>query len=309
MANRFYTIMIIPERSSKVKKLVIPSTLIRGALIAGGALVVLILLSLFFSIEFFTKQELYKQTISKNQFLDNKLRELQSKVATTDSTVARIQNFEQKLRVIANIDNPNKNAAAMGALSKGEMNDYLSGNAGNASDDSQNESNYRTSNLDYKIDDLQVKATLQEQSLHDLYELLKERQSEFDAIPTIWPVKGWITSGFGYRVSPFTGSSQLHEGIDIASKLGSLIYSPAAGKVLAIDTSEGYGKTLLIDHGYGLVTMYGHNSEIYVKPGQKVKRGDAIAAVGSTGRSTGPHCHYELRLNGVPINPRKYILE
>ena len=305
--------MIIPERSSNVKKLVIPRTLIKTIIVSLSALFILMLVSVFFSIRYLSKEEQYKQTFAKNQFLDNRLRELQSKVATTDATVARIQSFEQKLRIVANLENPNKNTAGMGPFPKGEMdasngvNNSVEGYTG--ASEAQSDFNYKTSGLEFKIEDLQVKATLQEQSLHDLYELLKGRQSELDATPTIWPVHGWVTSGFGYRVSPFTGASQLHEGLDIAANLGSLVYAPASGKVLAIDTSESLGKTLLIDHGYGYVSMYGHNSEIFVKPGQKIKRGDLITAVGSTGRSTGPHLHYELHFNGVPINPRKYILE
>jgi murein DD-endopeptidase MepM/ murein hydrolase activator NlpD len=305
--------MIIPERSSNVKKIIVPGSLIRTAIIVASALFILAVSSLVFSIQYFSKQELYKQTFAKNQFLDNKLRELQSKVATTDSTLSRIQSFEQKLRVVANLDNTTKETAAIGALTKGDMdissNDMAAGGGFYDLNDSQNQFNYKTSGLEYKIDDLGVKTTLQEQSLHDLYELLKDRQSELDALPTVWPVKGWVTGNFGYRVSPFTGSSQLHEGLDIAARQGAIILAPAAGRVLAVDTSESFGKTLLIDHGYGLVTMYGHNSEIFVKPGQKIKRGDILAAVGTTGRSTGPHLHYEIRMNGAPVNPRKYILE
>ncbi len=309
MANKFFTLMIIPERSSNVKKIIIQKSLVKLTIAGGVALTVLLIASVYFSIMYFNKQDMYKQTFAKNQFLDNQLRELQTKVAATDSTVTRIQNFEQKLRLVANLDNQSTKTAAIGALSKDEINmskrdfDYA-GKMG-----SQSEFNYKTLGLEYKIDNLQIETTLQEQSLHDLYELLKGRQSELDAVPTTWPVKGWITSGFGYRVSPFTGSSQFHPGLDIAARHGTSVEAPAAGRVLALDTSEGFGKTLIIDHGYGFVTMYAHLSEIFVKPGHKVKRGESIAAVGTTGRSTGPHLHYEIRVNGVSVNPRNYILE
>lgn len=308
MANKFYTLMIIPERSSNVKKLVIPRSLIRTALVIASSLFIVLLVSLFLSIKYFSRQDLYKETFAKNEFLDTRLRELQSKIATTDSTLSRIQSFEQKLRVVANVEKASDGTAAMGAFTKGEM-ENMSSEGYTGRNDYQNQFGYKTSDMEYRIDDLQIRATLEEQSLHDLYELLKSRQSKLDATPTVWPVRGWVTSGFGYRVSPFTGANQLHEGLDIAASLGTSIRSPASGRVMAVDTSEGFGKTLLIDHGYGFVTMYGHNSEIYVKPGQRVKRGDVVAAVGNTGRTTGPHVHYELRMNGVPINPMKYILE
>lgn len=301
--------MIIPERSSQVKKIIVPKSFVRLAIAGSVALFLLIVFSAIFTVKYFSKQELYKKTFAKNQFLDNRLRELQGKVATTDATVARIQSFEQKLRVVANLEDRTHSTAAIGALSRGEMDMTKEGYGDPAQSELEREFGYRTQGLEYKIDDLQVKSTLQEQSLHDLYELLKGRQSGLDAVPTIWPVKGWVTSGFGYRVSPFTGASQFHSGLDIAARTGTLVHSPAAGRVLAIDTSEGFGKTLLIDHGYGFVTMYGHNSEIFVKPGQRIKRGDLVTAIGSTGRTTGPHLHYEIRINGVTVNPRKYILE
>lgn len=143
----------------------------------------------------------------------------------------------------------------------------------------------------------------------DLWENLSERQSLLNSTPSIRPARGWLTSKFGYRVSPYSGKPTMHNGIDIAAAPGTPVYATADGVVTYAAYDETYGKLVSIDHGYGITTRFGHNSQIYVQVGQKVNRWDVVAAVGSTGRSTGPHCHYEVRLNNVPINPLNYILD
>jgi murein DD-endopeptidase MepM/ murein hydrolase activator NlpD len=155
-----------------------------------------------------------------------------------------------------------------------------------------------------------VKETqLKEQSVIDLWESLSERQSLLNATPNMKPAKGWITSRFGYRTSPFTGKTTLHAGLDIAAAPGSPIYAPADGVVTFASYDEGYGKLVSIDHGFGVTTRFGHMSQIYVQVGQRVSKWDVVGAVGNTGRSTGPHCHYEVRINGTPVDPINYILD
>jgi len=155
-----------------------------------------------------------------------------------------------------------------------------------------------------------VKETqLKEQSVIDLWESLSERQSLMNATPNIKPAKGWITSRFGYRTSPFTGKTTLHAGLDVAAAPGSPIYAPADGVVIFASYDEGYGKLVSIDHGFGVTTRFGHMSQIYVQVGQRINKWDVIGAVGNTGRSTGPHCHYEVRINGTPVDPINYILD
>jgi murein DD-endopeptidase MepM/ murein hydrolase activator NlpD len=126
--------------------------------------------------------------------------------------------------------------------------------------------------------------------------------------PSIWPCKGWYSRGYGMKYDPFTGYKRMHHGIDLANHRGTPIVATADGKVVKVGTNGGKGKTVVIDHGYGFKSMYGHLSKAQVKRGQKVKRGDVIALMGSTGYSTGPHLHYEVTRNGKTLNPRKYIL-
>jgi murein DD-endopeptidase MepM/ murein hydrolase activator NlpD len=165
----------------------------------------------------------------------------------------------------------------------------------------------RISRIQEEIDQLRVAIELRRQSQEEIRGLFNDQRSVFSAKPSGWPVKGWLTSLFGRRKSPFSGRRVFHEGIDIACRTGTLIISSADGIVSFAGIKSGYGKIVIIDHGYGYQTCYAHNSKIFVKVGQRVKRGEKVAAVGNTGRSTGSHLHYEVRLNGAPVNPKKYL--
>jgi murein DD-endopeptidase MepM/ murein hydrolase activator NlpD len=127
------------------------------------------------------------------------------------------------------------------------------------------------------------------------------------AQPAIWPVEGPVTGGFGERIDPFNGEGAFHTGVDISAGYGRPIIAPADGVVTFAAPDSGYGNLLVLDHGYGISTRYGHLSGFAVTPGQTVHRGEVIAYVGLTGRSTGPHLHYEVRINGVAVNPYKYL--
>jgi len=155
---------------------------------------------------------------------------------------------------------------------------------------------------------LDEEATVEGKSLGELEGLLQNKRVLLTHTPSLWPTRGWLTSGFGYRISPFTGLRQRHEGIDISNRIGTPIIAPADGVVTNIGREWGFGKILVISHGFGFITRFAHLDRIDVKIGQKVKRGEEVAKMGSTGRSTGPHLHYEVRVNGVPVNPLKYIL-
>jgi len=122
-----------------------------------------------------------------------------------------------------------------------------------------------------------------------------------------WPVTGQITSPFGWRRSPFGGSPEFHQGLDIAANMGTTIIAPASGTVISAGWYGGYGNYVLIDHGGGMATGYGHLSQIFVSVGQQIQKGQAIGAVGSTGASTGPHLHFEVRINGKPVDPAAYL--
>jgi murein DD-endopeptidase MepM/ murein hydrolase activator NlpD len=128
-----------------------------------------------------------------------------------------------------------------------------------------------------------------------------------NAAPNLWPVEGQITGSFGERIDPFNGEGAFHSGVDISSNFGRPVVAPADGVVIFCDFMGGYGKAIAIDHGHGISTRYGHLSGYAVTPGQHISRGDVIGYVGASGRSTGPHLHYEVRINDTPVNPYKYL--
>jgi murein DD-endopeptidase MepM/ murein hydrolase activator NlpD len=128
-----------------------------------------------------------------------------------------------------------------------------------------------------------------------------------NSAPNLWPVEGQVTGSFGERIDPFNGEGAFHSGVDISSAYGTPIIAPADGVVTFADFMGGYGKALMVDHGHGISTRYGHLSGFAVTPGQHVHRGDVIGYVGLSGRSTGPHLHYEVRINDTPVNPYKYL--
>jgi murein DD-endopeptidase MepM/ murein hydrolase activator NlpD len=146
-------------------------------------------------------------------------------------------------------------------------------------------------------------------SLAKLLDGLEGKRRHLASTPAIWPTKGWLTSRFGNRVSPFTGARQFHGGIDIAGARGTDVIAPARGKVSFAGKRGPLGRSVTIDHGYGIRTTYGHNDELFVKRGQEIERGQVIASLGSTGRSTGPHLHYVVEVSGKAVNPLNYIFD
>jgi murein DD-endopeptidase MepM/ murein hydrolase activator NlpD len=135
----------------------------------------------------------------------------------------------------------------------------------------------------------------------------ESQQALARATPTIWPAAGWLSSAYGKRLDPFTGAPDFHTGLDISAHRGTPVRAPADGTVELAGTNGNYGKSVLVGHGFGLATRFGHLSSFVVRAGQSVKRGDLIGYVGSTGRATSPHLHYEVLLNGSPINPLRLL--
>jgi len=156
---------------------------------------------------------------------------------------------------------------------------------------------------------ISVGAEIQTGSLEELMIQLEDKHSRLVSMPSIWPTRGWLTSRFGPRISPFTGRRQHHAGIDIAAASGADIVAPAVGRVVFVGSKGPLGKSLILDHGFGVRTLYGHAKDIHVKIGDEVERGALVASVGSTGRSTGPHVHYVVKVNGKSRNPLDYIFD
>jgi murein DD-endopeptidase MepM/ murein hydrolase activator NlpD len=222
---------------------------------------------------------------------------LNKQVGEFQQQIQRLKEFDVKLRIIANLENAEETDSFLG----------VGGISPSAREPWQG-TETDLQRMKTELDRLCTEAEFREKSFQELYSFLEGKKKELACTPAIWPARGWLTSRFGYRIDPFTGLRQLHEGIDIANRIGTPIVAPADGVVARVFNNFGFGLMVEINHGYGIVTRYGHLSKSYVKVGKRVKRGDRIAAIGNTGRATGPHLHYEVRLNGVPINPQNYIL-
>ena len=240
---------------------------------------------------------------------ESKIRKIQAeKIATQvknlESEMARLGRFEKKLRVITSLgDSPQDSEKNWGVGGSYGLSSY------SFTTSIAHESKALANRLSNNLGHLTAQAKIKAISLQELDHFFKSQKSFLQSTPSIWPTRGWITSSFGYRKSPFTGLREMHEGWDIGARTGSAVRATADGTITAAGRERGYGKLIEIDHGYGLVTRYGHNSKNLIKVGSNVKRGQIVALVGNTGRSTGPHLHYEVLVNGVPVNPKNYILE
>lgn len=229
----------------------------------------------------------------------NQLLSLASKIKTIKKDILRIRDFDSKLRVMINIDQDQRGGTSLGGAESADFTDnYLP--------------MHRQEVLARKMHDflrqLNTEARLEEIKQQELMQVIRSNKELWASTPSIWPVQGWLSSRFGYRTSPFTMQREFHKGLDISAPQGTPIYAPAKGKVTFSGRDGGYGIAITVDHGSGMTTRYAHLHSMAVKNHQKVTRGQLIAYVGNTGRSTGPHLHYEVRLNGVPVNPMRYIL-
>jgi murein DD-endopeptidase MepM/ murein hydrolase activator NlpD len=163
--------------------------------------------------------------------------------------------------------------------------------------------------FDYKYSQVKDIVSNVESNIHKLDQYLLDKESFLNSTPTILPAEGWITSYFGQRISPTAGKLKMHEGLDVGAAYGTHVNAPADGIVTFSGEKAGFGKFVQVDHGYGIETIYAHNQSLFVKAGEKVKRGHLLAGVGNTGHSTGPHLHYEVRVNGIAVDPLYFILD
>lgn len=307
MSDRYYTVMIVPERGSKVRQWVIPRWTLRFGVVASG-LVVALLAVLTIDYWYVLGQ------IGENRELRFEARKLkqqveiyESRLQTMERTLDRVQTFATRLRMITSVE---ESAATLQSKIDGVPIPEAEHNIGSQPLSPEDEKVIAASEeTESRFSGLQTLAFRIESGLQDLTELLIDQRSFLAALPTIRPALGYFTSGFGIRHSPYGGQDKMHEGVDIGSPIGTPIRAPAFGTVTFSGVKPGYGRTVVLDHGFGLETLFGHSSQLLVQAGKKVKRGDRIALIGNSGRSTGPHVHYEVRIHGTPVDPLSYILE
>lgn len=322
MSNKKISFLIFTDDTDQPVRI---ETTKKSLTIGASLLAIFLILIMTFVVDYGSLfiDSLEKRRITvENQDLKRQLGLVDGKLAALELNLVRAKSFITKLRLITNIDDPD-HSLNLGQINLPDGVEIVPGSPGDiptsfveVSDRQTDQSHFfeSRSSRDYttlsiRIDKAIKDTELQEQSMTDLWQLLSDRQALLASTPSIRPAQGWISSLFGYRPNPFTGRTVLHAGIDVAANIGTPIVAPANGVVINAGYDDGYGKMIEIDHGFGVTTRYGHCSQLFVKVGQRVNRFDVIAAVGNTGRSTGAHLHYEVRVGGVPRNPMLYVLD
>jgi len=288
MNKRYSTIIFVPHARAKFRKLKVSHRLLFSiiSLVTSS-----LCLSTFFSVQYFT-------SLSQTHELSKLRRENRELQSANEQFGKSVESLRTQLRTVE--DRTRKLAIIAGITT---LDESSVGGSGGLRNDEIAASPYRDDidKMTFRSHSLQKDLSVVEQKFVAQSQLLS-------STPSIAPVRGLLTDGFGGRSDPFTRERGNHQAIDISSNTGNPVRAPADGIVVKAEWANGYGNVVYLSHGYGYSTRYGHLSSFNVRPGQRVKRGDVIGAVGSTGRSTGPHLHYEVRVNNQPVNPLEYIL-
>jgi murein DD-endopeptidase MepM/ murein hydrolase activator NlpD len=351
--DKYYTVMVVPEKQKGVKTYQIPTVLFKSLafMTVMFALLVGVLAYDYWKI----LQQVYenKHLSIENRQLKEQIQLFQMKMNTLGDDLKRINTFEKKLRVITGLEDIS-NKGPVYKAEKGESKESFSLKDLNTSldldftEDVEDQTRYRElkslydkkiaaslglersylltkqwsdlarrsfalsndyAKFDFKYGLVREVIAKIETNIHELDQFLLDKDSFLNSTPTILPADGWITSYFGQRMSPWAGRLKMHEGLDVGAPYGTPVHAPADGIVTFSGEKAGFGKFVQVDHGYGIETIYAHNQSLTVRAGQKIRRGALLAAVGNTGHSTGPHLHYEVRVNGIAVDPLYFILD
>jgi murein DD-endopeptidase MepM/ murein hydrolase activator NlpD len=305
--DNFFSFIVISNSGSLRKQVSFSKGFLQSLLLL---FFISILLVIFFLNAYLERKKAIIDTKDLNRIIAAQLKEITgqrkqihaftNKINQLKESLCRLEDLEEKLRIIANIE-------------KTDEQDSLFGVGANIPEDLEPNVD-RSKSHKVLLNDMQTQIAMlnsatehQKKNFNLLRDDLEKKVKQLAATPSIQPTEGWVTSRFGYRKSPFTGRKEFHKGLDIAARKGNPIVAPADGVITYAGSKGLLGKVVVIDHGYGLVTRYGHLGKICMKKGDKVKREDIIARVGMSGRTTGPHLHYEVHQNGKPVNPSKFI--
>jgi len=296
-----YNILIFGHKTSKTRHLQIRKKTVKILFYLSGFA---LLSTTFFFCDYIQVKKKAFELGRLRQETQNQRFQIQffsARIEDLEKQLSKLKEFDKKIRIIANLEKGQETTPSMGmgGPSPSDIRDKLKREKDNAGLVQQMKSD---------VERIQSEAMSREDSLSELEKLLQVKKDMLTHTPSIWPVQGWVTSGFGFRTNPFTGLTQMHEGLDISNRVGTPIIAPANGIVSDVGNDIAVGKVVVIFHGFGMTSRYGHLHKVFVKVGQRVKRGDKIAEVGMTGKTTGPHLHYEVKINGISVNPMRYIL-
>jgi murein DD-endopeptidase MepM/ murein hydrolase activator NlpD len=293
MADQSYTFIVVPHAKARMRRFQVSVKLLKWtagiALTFGVALTGVLVHYASVSVEVYDQ----RRVKAENQNLRAKNQEYEQHVGQLQNRVQYLQNMVTKLGVMAGLEQ-----------SLPQQQPPVGGVGGVPGAESVAPS-LEVGSLQAMEQNLTT-LTMRSAKLEEFY---RSQSVRLSSTPSIWPVRGYLSSGFGNRVDPFTGSRDFHPGIDISTPEGTKVAVPADGVVVSCGQKGAYGNAIIVDHGFGIITRYGHLAAFNVRPGQRVKRGEVLGFVGSTGRSTSPHLHYEVWVNDQNQNPIHFILD
>ncbi|MBI4745103.1 MAG: M23 family metallopeptidase [Deltaproteobacteria bacterium] len=255
---------------------------------------------IFFDYVNVKKKEIDLVSLKEKTKIQNvQLQTFADKINDMEAELSRLRSLDTKIRVLTNTNNEEPGVKSR-RLS-------LGGQGGPEPVQLSFNNEASLAEMVSRLDRMNFEIKSQEKSLHELHASIQDQESILVATPSIWPANGYVSSGFGYRESPFGSNYEFHDGLDISAPSGAPVLATADGVVTLTGNYGDTGNTIIISHGYGYETGYCHLSYIGVEKGQRIERGQEIGRVGSTGRSTGPHLHYLVKIAGSKVNPRNYL--
>ena len=305
--SRNYSVIIVSDATSANREFSLSSKQIRNSVLGFAILMLFCGFMIFDYLTINLDKQKMKNLERETRENQKKMQELATTIESLNKSLKSMEVIKDRIMVAAGLTSP---MALREVGSGGPANEVF----GNESPTSiQNPGVFKdATKLKSAIvspSDLTRNAQKIEDTLRSVFSIVDQHRLRLASTPSIWPTHGYISQAFSRRINPFTGRLEFHGAMDIATQLGNKVIATADGTILVSETREYYGKMIIIDHGFGWSTRYGHLASFNVHEGQRVKRGDLIGFVGSTGRSTGPHLHYEVRFFDKNVNPWDYILD
>jgi murein DD-endopeptidase MepM/ murein hydrolase activator NlpD len=303
MAERKWTVVVVPPGSGTSKSLEVSQRVLKTATGFASMLVLAAMLLGYTALSRSLDLQRAAQLQRDNARLAGDLSRLHGELSTLSDTLKTIAKRDARIRLLANLE-PNDPAVQQAGI------------GGPSSPDTARASLLTAGLLGRRADEIRVdlaalirRANLLAASFDEAHDSLAHHRDRLAAMPSIMPTAGWLSSAFtAMREHPILHVARPHEGIDVTAPMGAPIQSPAGGVVINAGWESGYGNVIEIDHGFGIRTKFAHCSKLLARAGQRVKRNAIIAEVGNTGLATGPHLHYEVHVNGKPVNPLRYVL-
>lgn len=301
-----YSVIVIPDSRARVWRREISRKQVEAFFAVSLAIAVVMCGSIWGFAHYRSSYIATADVRLQNAKFEQERSELLTKLANLEQVVERTERFANRLESSYGV-NSDEIQKGIGPLMESEFSEPVSVKQFENLNVGSLNSKLAFADLDMTMEGLESSITTIEERLHTVYDLQQDRLTYWASMPSVWPARGWVTSDFGPRRRPIRGGTSFHKGIDIAAPPGAPIVCPGDGVVTFSGYRSGMGRTVVIDHGYGVVSVFGHNSKNFVNEGDHVKRGELVGTVGRTGLATGSHLHYQVEVDGVPVDPMRYI--